>query len=230
MQQLITLIEASLEDEILSKSEKRSLKEALKEQPLDEQQKAFVRSKLFDLAMERASPDNYGRIIAWLEEANKALALVKPGVQTMHQSFFSPGNSCRDSIIYQLRQAKRQIDICVFTISDNAISKVIYERYQQHVPIRIITDNDKLHDAGSDIAYLARKGLEIRIDETSNHMHHKYALIDSHTLLTGSYNWTRSAALYNHENLLLTSEHALVGDYQKEFNRLWTEMIPFTNE
>ena len=34
-------------------------------------------------------------------------------------------------------------------------------------------------------------------------MHQKFAVIDRANVLTGSYNWTRAAELFNHENLLL---------------------------
>jgi mitochondrial cardiolipin hydrolase len=58
-------------------------------------------------------------------------------------------------------------------------------------------------------------------------MHHKFAIIDSRLVLTGSYNWTRSAAEYNHENLLVTNSKQAIGQFEKEFNRLWTELEPY---
>lgn len=227
MNDLIELIAATLEDEILSRKEKKSIKHALAKQPLDAQQQAFIRSKVFDLAMERVTADNYGRIISWLEEANKSLAQPGNTEKLLSEGYFSPGDACRDAIITQLRQATKRVDICVFTISDNQLSEVILEVHQRSLPVRIITDNDKLHDAGSDIEWLAKKGLPIRVDETSNHMHHKYAVIDKKYLLTGSYNWTRSAARFNHENLLITDEPGVVNQYFREFERLWDEMVPF---
>jgi phosphatidylserine/phosphatidylglycerophosphate/cardiolipin synthase-like enzyme len=45
-------------------------------------------------------------------------------------------------------------------------------------------------------------------------------------LLTGSYNWTRSAARYNHENLVVTDQENLVQDFCREFDRLWQELVP----
>jgi len=59
---------------------------------------------------------------------------------------------------------------------------------------------------------------------THNHMHHKFAIFDEETLLTGSYNWTRSAANYNHENLLITDALPLVAAYLSTFRKLWNKM------
>ena len=52
-------------------------------------------------------------------------------------------------------------------------------------------------------------------------MHHKFAVFDRRILLTGSYNWTRSAAGHNEENLLVTDEAKLVGPYLQRFEKLW---------
>jgi phosphatidylserine/phosphatidylglycerophosphate/cardiolipin synthase-like enzyme len=58
-------------------------------------------------------------------------------------------------------------------------------------------------------------------------MHHKFAIVDNTVVVTGSYNWTRSAALYNHENIVVTSAKPIVAGFCEEFDRLWAEMVPF---
>ena len=55
-------------------------------------------------------------------------------------------------------------------------------------------------------------------------MHHKFVVFDGDLLATGSYNWTRSAARYNRENVLVTSEPRLVSRFDAEFVRLWGEL------
>lgn len=135
---------------------------------------------------------------------------------------FSPGNSCRDLIIEQIKSSTTLIEICVFTISDDLITDALVEaRELFDLDIRIITDDEKSYDKGSDIKYLESKGFEIRYDDVRHHMHHKFAVFDSNRVLTGSYNWTRSAASYNQENILLTSKPKVVEAYRKEFSRLW---------
>jgi phosphatidylserine/phosphatidylglycerophosphate/cardiolipin synthase-like enzyme len=55
-------------------------------------------------------------------------------------------------------------------------------------------------------------------------MHHKFMVVDNRSLVTGSYNWTRSAAKYNHENVLLTRDPGAVRSFLKEFDLLWQKM------
>ncbi len=145
------------------------------------------------------------------------------------QAFFSPGTSCRDAIIHQLNTATSNVKICVFTISDDVITEGIIKAKRRGLNILILSDNDKLFDLGSDIIRLADEGIEIKVDNTSNHMHHKFMLVDDKILVNGSYNWTRSAAKYNQENLIVTSDAELVGLFRKEFDKLWREMTLFRN-
>jgi len=147
--------------------------------------------------------------------------------QALNHAFFSPGDSCLQAIQAGIDGATSSLKICVFTISDDRITQAILQARRRGVQVRILTDNEKLFDKGSDIRQLAAAGIPVRVDESPNHMHHKFAVFDNKILLTGSYNWTRSAALYNHENLLVTDQPNLVKDFCGEFDRLWQELVPF---
>ncbi len=144
-------------------------------------------------------------------------------------AFFSPGTACRDAIIHQLNIANSDLRICVFTISDDLITDAIIKAKKRGINILILTDNDKLYDLGSDINRLAGEGIEIKVDNTSNHMHHKFMLVDDRILVNGSYNWTRSAAKFNQENIIVTADRTLMNMFQKEFDKLWKEMTAYKN-
>lgn len=223
MQELIDYLEESVADNAFSRGDKRGFKELLNSYDLRQQDLDFLRSKVFDLAMLRADADNYNHVIAWLEAINKTL-VPSSDKRSSDQVFFSPGDECLNAIRQQLRAVVSTVRICVFTISDDRIAQEVIAAHSRGVSVRVLTDNDKSLDRGSDIARIARAGVAVKMDFTRNHMHHKFAVMDKERLLTGSYNWTRSAANYNHENLLLTSEVSLVKEYLKEFDRLWQVM------
>ncbi len=52
-------------------------------------------------------------------------------------------------------------------------------------------------------------------------MHHKFAIFDHRLLLTGSYNWTRSAASDNEENFILSGDPRLLKSFAGMFDKLW---------
>lgn len=51
-------------------------------------------------------------------------------------------------------------------------------------------------------------------------MHHKFCIIDSKLVITGSYNWTYRAETYNIENVLITDVSSIVCSYRQEFDQL----------
>jgi phosphatidylserine/phosphatidylglycerophosphate/cardiolipin synthase-like enzyme len=52
-------------------------------------------------------------------------------------------------------------------------------------------------------------------------------IVDQQLLLTGSYNWTRSAAKYNEENLIVVSDTQTANDFQLVFDSLWERTVSF---
>ena len=110
----------------------------------------------------------------------------------------------------------------MFTITDNNIVDVLLDAQTRGIALRIISDDDKSMDRGSDIDRMIARGVPVKLDRTSAHMHHKFALFDGVTLLTGSYNWTRSAARENEENIVVTNDEHLVHAFKTQFETLWS--------
>ncbi len=140
------------------------------------------------------------------------------------KSWFSPGSQCRDALDKHISETNLTLDICVFTITDNHLRDKILDASNRGVKVRIITDNEKMEDIGSDIEYFSRNGIPVKIDNTKYHMHHKFAIFDGKQLATGSYNWTRSAFTMNNENLVVLGHRKIVTSFQKEFEQLWSSL------
>ena len=119
--------------------------------------------------------------------------------------------------------AKATFDVCVFTITCNEIAAGIIALHKRGVRVRIITDDEQTNAAGSDVGKFIDAGIRVRHDDSPHHMHHKFAVLDGRILLTGSFNWTRSAVLHNKENILITDHPSLVSAYAREFENLWLE-------
>jgi phosphatidylserine/phosphatidylglycerophosphate/cardiolipin synthase-like enzyme len=222
---LLQNLHQSLEDYYLSKSEKNTLKSILEKETLDQQAVNFIRTKIIELADEKVTEKNYRLVMKWVKDVN---SLLQSAAAQQSRAFFSPGDDCRNAIVQQMNFSLRELKICVFTISDDAITRAILNAHRKGVGIRIITDNDKSFDHGSDIAQLARQGIPVKMDVTKNHMHHKFMVSDKKSLITGSYNWTLSAARYNHENILLTKEAGVIDAFSRGFDQLWEEMVEFS--
>ncbi|KNC27400.1 hypothetical protein FF38_06540 [Lucilia cuprina] len=61
----------------------------------------------------------------------------------------------------------------------------------------------------------------IRCNPNTMFMHHKFCILDSSILLTGSLNWTMQGFGGNWENILITSNLEYISKYSQEFERMW---------
>jgi len=52
-------------------------------------------------------------------------------------------------------------------------------------------------------------------------LHHKFAVIDNKTVITGSFNWSPSAAHTNDETLLMIDSPLLAKHFTREMDRMW---------
>ncbi|QUJ69372.1 phosphatidylserine synthase (plasmid) [Photobacterium sp. GJ3] len=222
-QQWLDWLKASLEDGRLDDSERRELQASLVEVGLSDDERSFLRNQSFKLAQQAIQEGTESlAVLRWLERVVKVLDNTRSAATAeVASSWFSPGRTCAAGIIEQLRQARSKIDICVFTIADDELTKHILAAHERGVQVRVITDNDKINDAGSDIDYLARKGVAVKIDTTPYHMHHKFAVFDGTRLINGSFNWTRSASRYNQEDITLTDDRRFLTAFEQQFEALW---------
>ena len=220
-EQIDDLLKRTLDDFRVSRGEKRILEGMVHEHGDSEQQLGFLRHRAFAVARESIVGPEGIAAMEWLEDVIKVFQPREESDQNSSQVYFSPGDDCPQIIINQLERASRSIDICVFTITDNRIADAIRDAFVRGIAVRVISDNDKSLDPGSDIERLKGLGIPLRIDQTEHHMHHKYAVFDQKTTLTGSYNWTRSADKYNDENFVITSDPTINRAYSGHFDRLW---------
>lgn len=213
----------SIEDELLSDEERETLARLLREVSPSEEGLRRIRNAAFSLIRNRLehSKEPYA-LFKWLEKVVRCIDNSRvPVIPHRSVAYFSPGEACRSAIVNRLDQARNKVCICVFTISDNSIAESIVKSHRRGVNIRIITDDDKMADLGSDIDHLKNIGIPVIIDTPEARMHHKFALFDGIWLITGSYNWTRAAKMINEENLIETNDPDLIRQFGRQFELLW---------
>jgi phosphatidylserine/phosphatidylglycerophosphate/cardiolipin synthase-like enzyme len=219
MPDLDTLLRSALADGKLAGGEKTALLAFAQQHLATDQSRSVARSRVFAVARE-AHP-GAAAALAFVEEALKALAPGAGPGAAPDQAFFSPGDACLTQIVSRFNACRQSADVCVFTVTDDRITRALLAAHKRGVAVRLITDNDKAGDLGSDIAQIEAAGVPVRVDRTPYHMHHKFALFDGRRLLNGSYNWTRGAAEQNEENLIDTGDPALVAAFARQFAALW---------
>ncbi len=234
--ELARFLRDSLADRKLSGGEKSALADWLAKNVTTDQSRGLARHVAFEVAKAAIADPAAAEVIEWLEDA---LKVIVPNVSEQGSNahrvpgedlaFFSPGERCLQQIIHRFRECRHTAEVCVFTITDDRISRSILDAHRRGVRLRIISDNGKWHDLGSDIVEFQQAGIPVKLDDIhertlpaqNGHMHHKFAIFDGIRLLCGSYNWTRGAASTNYENIVDTSDAKLIAAFFEEFSRLW---------
>lgn len=217
---MVDIFETTFQAKKFSPAEKDTVVQTLmQDYCLERNQRDQLRSKIFTIARSGLNGSDSHGVLDWLEEADKLLL-----GRRECRAYFSPGHECKDAILEKLKCASVCVDICVYTISDDQLAHAVADCHQRKLNVRIITDDEKVTDRGSDIYELAARGIQTKVDDSRNYMHHKFAIFDNRDVMTGSYNWTRSAAECNQENLLFTDDPRAVEEFKGEFEKLWDLM------
>jgi mitochondrial cardiolipin hydrolase len=215
------LLEQVFADRQISRNERQVLLASLEEAHADESRLAALRSRAFELAQRETADPQAHAVLACLEDVLKALRPKAAHEKIQQEAYFNPGSDCGSKLVRLVNGASRTIDVCVYTITDDCIARALLDAKKRGVDLRIISDDEKTGDPGSDIARLARAGIPVRLERSECQMHHKFAMFDGCLLLTGSYNWTRTASRQNMENFIVSNDPRLLQAFSAEFERLW---------
>ena len=209
----------------MSRGERQALQEIFLSVDLEKDQQAAFLNRAFLVARDALAKLPEQEVLTWLLALSKALVRSQSsdGTGQRAEVFFEPGDDCSAVLRRLIEESRQSLRICVFTLTDNRVSDTVMAAHRRGVAVRIISDDDKSEDRGSDIWRFVEAGVPVRLDRLPDHMHHKFAVFDGLTAVTGSFNWTRGAADKNHENILLTDDPRLVRPYIDEFERLWEQ-------
>jgi phosphatidylserine/phosphatidylglycerophosphate/cardiolipin synthase-like enzyme len=126
---------------------------------------------------------------------------------------FSPEEDCTAFAIHAIDRAEQQILVSTYALtSGSGIVEALVRAKQRGVDVMLIADRTTPCERGSGIEPLARAGVPIRIDRGVRIAHAKAIVIDHKVVLTGSTNWTASAAR-NFENVAFMSSEAVAAAY-----------------
>ncbi|HYQ58909.1 MAG TPA: phospholipase D-like domain-containing protein [Draconibacterium sp.] len=188
---------------------------------LNRREREQLKTMLIEKGKQFETSGHYN-VISWLQNC---ITLINRHAFHFNRVFFSPGHEIKDEIKQLLNHANETVDLCIFTITDNELAKRIIACHKRGVKVRIITDDEKMEDNGSEITQLAQAGIPVKTDHSHYHMHNKFGIIDNKIAITGSFNWTYTATKHNQENLVATTKYEIVQQYNDEFKRLWKELF-----
>lgn len=137
--------------------------------------------------------------------------------------YFSPDDDVIMQLLHLIQNATTSIDMLAFSLTSDPLGAELLQAHASGVKVRLVVEKDQAGNSGSEVAQLQDAGVALRMDGNPNSMHHKVILIDGDTVVTGSYNFSRSAEDFNDENVIILHNPELAADYLVEFNRIYDQ-------
>ena len=118
--------------------------------------------------------------------------------------FFSPqSRGVTKGIISLIRQAEHSIDVSIFFLTHNKISKELVFAHERGVKVRVILDATAAKNGYSKHNYLRKHGIDVKVENWGGKMHMKAAVFDKKHVVVGSMNWTKAGEKKNDENTII---------------------------
>ena len=91
------------------------------------------------------------------------------------------------------------------------------------LPVCGVFEAQNAGGSGAAFSRLQQGRVDVLQDGNCSILHHKVIVIDARTVITGSYNFTSSAARDNDENLVIVDDPTLARAYLDEVERVYAQ-------
>lgn len=134
--------------------------------------------------------------------------------------YFSPRGGATEAIVNEINNAQSEILVQAYSFTSVPIAKALVEARKRGIKIEAILDKSQRNEKYSSADFIAHADIPTYIDDNHAIAHNKIIIIDQQILVTGSFNFTKSAEERNAENLLLIKgNEPLVAKYIQNFNK-----------
>ncbi|WP_245562041.1 phospholipase D-like domain-containing protein [Stanieria cyanosphaera] len=142
-----------------------------------------------------------------------------------------------------ISNADNSIDLALFVFSEQKLVDLLAQAQQKQVKIQGIFEPEFALRSYSEVLDMWGVALRDRCKYEANNnpwkksintvgiaqlvkgdkLHHKFAVIDRNTVITGSHNWSEAANYNNDENLLIIKNATVAQHFQQQFNLLYEQ-------
>ena len=106
-----------------------------------------------------------------------------------------------------------------YSFTDKSIADALLAK-SKHIKVKGVIEAQRISQPYNKYNYLKEQGVNVITDKNKATMHHKVFIIDEKTVVTGSFNPTKSANEANDENMVIIRDKDIALEYLTEFNRV----------
>ncbi len=156
-----------------------------------------------------------------------ALPFLPQGGSDVEVHFAPTGNSrlLEAEIAAEIGGARSEVLVAMFHFTSERLVRALAARRRAGVAVRVLLDLAQsdpdfvrgLRAGGLDVRRVVPRGGEVP------RFHHKFCVIDSGIVVTGSYNWTVQGDRANHENVVILRDAEAARAFRANFEGVWAD-------
>lgn len=136
--------------------------------------------------------------------------------------YFSPDDGVLDRLVDLVGEAGQEVRFLAYSFTADRLAEALLQQAQAGIDVSGVFDASQARsNTGGEYERLKAAGLDVRLGNTPNLMHHKVLIIDRQIVAVGSYNFTRSAEEFNDENMLIIENTELAEQYLQVYEALY---------
>ena len=137
--------------------------------------------------------------------------------------FTPPANAA--AIVKAIDDSEREVLVQAYGFTHNGIAQALVRAHQRGVTVRVLLDQKSHTSNRYVIGVLTDAQIEMREDGKHAIAHNKVMVIDQTIVITGSFNFTNSAATRNAENFLMLKSADLAERYRLQWHNHWAHGV-----
>jgi phosphatidylserine/phosphatidylglycerophosphate/cardiolipin synthase-like enzyme len=139
--------------------------------------------------------------------------------------YFTPPANAVAAIIKAIDASEREVLVQAYGFTHNGIAQALVRAHQRGVLVRVLLDKKSASSNRFVIGLLENAQIEVRQDGKHAIAHNKVMVIDQEVVITGSFNFTNSAATRNAENFLILKSEDLAQQYRLQWKNHWAHGV-----
>ena len=139
--------------------------------------------------------------------------------------YFTPPANAVTAIIKAIDASDREVLVQAYGFTHNGIAQALVRAHQRGVLVRVLLDKKSASSNRYVISVLQHAQIDVRQDGKHAIAHNKVMVIDLNKVITGSFNFTNSAATRNAENFLILKSEDLAQQYRLQWKNHWAHGV-----
>jgi phosphatidylserine/phosphatidylglycerophosphate/cardiolipin synthase-like enzyme len=135
--------------------------------------------------------------------------------------YFTPPAGGASGLIKQIDGAKKSIKVMAYGFTATNLAEALVRAKRRGVDVGLIQDEKSAQNNRETMPILLAAGIEVRSDGKHAIQHNKVMLIDDDIVITGSYNFTKSAESRNAENIMIVRSSYAAKRYADNWKSHW---------